>query len=234
MLSISELGKPRGVTAAGVGWRRGESAPPREGILPSANKPQPFPPSPPPHAPFVGHLGESVDDADQVIHKEGCSTTASGQDSWYVPPPRTSSATAPHPFPPCAPHCLLASRSQLSNSSTLCIISLGSKRSLASQADIPEPKRRRTALKRSHPATSGTEAGPGPSAPVDDESELVALRRTLQQVQQDLSALQQDQSALQQDQRQLDDITRGIQHDLDEAQPRDTLRFLEEHFTCAL
>ena len=55
----------------------------------------------------------------------------------------------------------------------------------------------------------------------------MALRRTLQQVQEDLSALQKDQ-------RQLDDITRGIQRDLDEAQPRDTLRFLEEHFTCAL
>ena len=55
----------------------------------------------------------------------------------------------------------------------------------------------------------------------------MALRRTLQQVQEDLSALQQDQ-------RQLDDLTRGIRHDRVEAQPRDTLRFLEEHFTCAL
>jgi len=99
--------------------------------------------------------------------------------------------------------------------------------------DIPEPKRRRTARKSSRPPASETEAaqpssGPSPSAsPVDSESELAALKRTLQQVQEDLSSLQQDQ-------RQLDDITRGIQHDLDEAQPRDTLRFLEEHFTCAL
>ena len=61
----------------------------------------------------------------------------------------------------------------------------------------------------------------------DDNSELTGLKRTLQQFQEDLAVLQKDQ-------RQLDDITRGIQHDLDETQPRDTLRFLEEHFTCAL
>jgi len=106
----------------------------------------------------------------------------------------------------------------------------GSKRSLDSQMDIPEPKRRRTARKRSLPPAPETEVAQplsGSSSPADNESELAALKRTLQQVQEDLSALQQDQ-------RQLDDITRGIQHDLDEAQPRDTLRFLEEHFTCAL
>jgi len=96
--------------------------------------------------------------------------------------------------------------------------------------DAPEPKRRKTARKRSLPPASEVEVAeplPGPSPPVDNESELAALKRTLHQVQEALSALQQDQ-------RQLDDITRGIQHDLDEAQPRDTLRFLEEHFTCAL
>jgi small-conductance mechanosensitive channel len=95
---------------------------------------------------------------------------------------------------------------------------------------MPEPKRRRTAHKKSRPAASETEApqsSSGPSAPFDEDSELVALRKTLQQVQEDLSVLQQDQ-------RQVDDITRGIQHDRDEAQPRDTLHFLEEHFTCAL
>jgi len=106
-----------------------------------------------------------------------------------------------------------------------------SKRPLDSREDIPEPKRRRIARKGGRPVASETEApqsSSGPSAPPDDDpSELADLRRTLQQVQEDLSALQQDQ-------RQLDDVTRGIQHDLDEAQPRDTLRFLEEHFTCAL
>ncbi|KAF9650793.1 hypothetical protein BDM02DRAFT_1260299 [Thelephora ganbajun] len=106
----------------------------------------------------------------------------------------------------------------------------GSKRSLDSQENTPEPKRRRTALKRIRPATSETEepqSSSDSSVLFNDESELMALRRTLQQVQEDLSALQQDQ-------RQLDDITRGIQRGLDEAQPRDALRFLEEHFTCAL
>lgn len=106
----------------------------------------------------------------------------------------------------------------------------GSKRPLDSQEDTPEPKRRRTAHKVSVSVTPEAEIPQlpsGPSAPLNDDSELVALRKTLQQVQEDLSALQKDQ-------RQLDDITRGIQHDLDEAQPRDTLRFLEEHFTCAL
>ncbi|KAF9779158.1 hypothetical protein BJ322DRAFT_443595 [Thelephora terrestris] len=106
----------------------------------------------------------------------------------------------------------------------------GSKRSLDPQEDTLETKRRRTAHKRSRPVSSEAEApqsSSDPSAPFDEESELVALRKTLQQVQEDLSALQQDQ-------RHLDDVTRGIQHDLDEAQPRDTLRFLEEHFTCAL
>jgi len=106
----------------------------------------------------------------------------------------------------------------------------GPKRSLDPQEDSPEPKRRRTARKRTRPATSVTEApqsSSGSPASFDDGSELTALRRTLQQVQEDLSALQQDQ-------RQPDDITRGIQHDLDETQPHDTLRFLEEHFTCVL
>lgn len=120
----------------------------------------------------------------------------------------------------------------LSNYSTnrpRCLLSPAPKRSLDSQEDTHESKRRRTARKSSRPATSEAE-GPSSSsssALFDEESELVALRKTLQQVQEDLSALQQDQ-------RQLDDITRGIQHDLDEAQPRDMLRFLEEHFTCAL
>lgn len=107
---------------------------------------------------------------------------------------------------------------------------LGSKRPLNPQEDVPGPKRRRTALKKSRPAAPETEtaqSSSGHPASADDESELAALRRTLQQVQENLSALQQDQ-------RQPDNITRGIQHDLDEAQPRDTLRFLEEHFTCAL
>ena len=107
---------------------------------------------------------------------------------------------------------------------------LGSKRPLDSQEDVPELKRRKIARKKSRPAASEPEeirSSPGPLAPPNTESELAALRRTLQQVQEDLSSLQKDQ-------RQLDDITRGIQHDLDEAQPRDTLRFLEEHFTCAL
>jgi hypothetical protein len=101
---------------------------------------------------------------------------------------------------------------------------------LDSQEDTPEPKRRRTAGKRPRLSNSHTEPSPstsGPLAPFDEESELVALRKTLQQVQEDLSSIQQDQ-------RQLDDITRGLQRDRDEAQPRDTLRFLEEHFTCAL
>ena len=96
--------------------------------------------------------------------------------------------------------------------------------------DIPEPKRRRTTRKRSLPPASEMEAAQplsGPSLPTDNDSELAALKRTLQLVKEELSALRQDQ-------RQLDDITRSIQHDLDEAQPRDTLRFLEEHFTCAL
>lgn len=121
-------------------------------------------------------------------------------------------------------------RSQLSNSSAPCSVSTGPKRSLDPQEDSPEPKRRRTARKRTRPATSVTEApqsSSGSLASFDDGSELTALRQTLQQVQEDLSALQQDQ-------RQPDDITRAIQHDLDETQPRDTLRFLEEHFTCVL
>lgn len=109
-------------------------------------------------------------------------------------------------------------------------VSPGSKRAPGLQEDTPKPKRRRSARKRTRPATSDTEALPsssGSSASFDYDSELIALRRTLQQVQEDLSSLQQDQ-------RQLDDITRGMQHDLDELQPYDTLRFLEEHFTCAL
>lgn len=103
------------------------------------------------------------------------------------------------------------------------------KRPLDQQEEAPEPKRRRTVHKRSGPAAPGTETQSSSSSLTltDDESELVALRRTLQQTQHDLSVLQQDQ-------QQLDDITRGIQRDLDEAQPRETLRFLEEHFTCAL
>ena len=119
---------------------------------------------------------------------------------------------------------------EILNSSALYFISSAPKRSLDSQEDTTEPKRRRAAGKRSRPVSSDTEASQStsaPSAPFDEESELVALRRTLQQVQEDLSALQQDQ-------RQLDDLTRGIRHDRVEAQPRDTLRFLEEHFTCAL
>jgi len=105
-----------------------------------------------------------------------------------------------------------------------------SKRPLDSQEDMPELKRRRTTGKRSRPASSETETSQstsGSSAPSDEESEVVALRKTLQQVQEDYSALQHDK-------RQLDDIIRDIQHDRDEAQPRDALRFLEEHFTCAL
>ena len=111
-----------------------------------------------------------------------------------------------------------------------CFASLGSKRSLNSQEDVPEPKRHRTGRKRFRPAASETEAAQsssGPAVSADDESELVALRRTLQQVQEDLPTLQNDQ-------RQPNYITRGIQRDLDEARPRDTLRFLEEHFKCAL
>lgn len=119
---------------------------------------------------------------------------------------------------------------EILDSSALYLISSGSKRSLDTQGDTPEPKRRRTAGKRSRPASSETEASQstsGPSAPFDEESELAALKKTLEQVQEDLSALQQAQ-------RQVEDITRGVQHDRDEALPRDSLRFLEEHFTCAL
>lgn len=116
------------------------------------------------------------------------------------------------------------------NSSTPNFTTSGSKRPWDSQDDTPEPKRRRTAGKRSRPASSDTEtlqSTAGSSAPFDEESELVALRKTLQQVQEDLSSIQQDQ-------RQFNDITLGLQRDWDEAQPRETLRFLEEHFTCAL
>ena len=106
----------------------------------------------------------------------------------------------------------------------------GSKRSLDPQEDTPVPKRRRIARKKTRPTgASGTEAlqsSSGTLGPSSDDSELTALRRTLQQVQKDLSVLQRDQ-------RQLDDITRGIRHGLDEAQPHDTLQFFEEHFTCA-
>lgn len=104
------------------------------------------------------------------------------------------------------------------------------KRSLDPQEDTLVQKRRRTAGKRPRAITSETETSQptsGSSAPFNEESELAELKKTLKQTQEDLSALQQDQ-------RQLDDITRGLQHDRDEAQPRDTLRFLEEHFTCAL
>jgi hypothetical protein len=45
---------------------------------------------------------------------------------------------------------------------------------------------------------------------------------------------QEDPSTPEQNRRQLDDVTGSKQHDQDEAWPRDTLRFLEEHFTCAL
>ena len=197
------------------------------GILPSTTQPSLSPPlSSSSHASLAGHLRENVEDADKVIRKGG-HPTGPGH-SWCVSHP--SSVTTLHPSPFYTPHGLPPSGSQLSNSSTPNFVSLGSKRSLDSQMDIPEPKRRRTARKRSLPPASETEVAqplPGPSPPTDNESELAALKRTLQQVQEDLSALQQDQ-------RQLDDMTRGIQHDLDEAQPRDTLRFLEEHFTCAL
>lgn len=119
---------------------------------------------------------------------------------------------------------------ELPNSYTVYFISSVTKRSLDSQEDTLEPKRRRAAGKRSRPASSekeATQSTSGSSAPFEEESELVTLRKTLQQVQEDLSALKQDQ-------RQPEDITRGLQHDRDEALPRDTLRFLEEHFTCAL
>lgn len=109
-------------------------------------------------------------------------------------------------------------------------VTRGTKRSLESQDDTSEPKRRRTARKKSRPSaseTNGPQSSSGSSAPFDEESELVALRKTLQQVQEDLSTLQEDKT-------HLDAITRGIQHDLGEALPRETLRFLEEHFTCAL
>lgn len=109
-------------------------------------------------------------------------------------------------------------------------VSPGPKRPRGLQEDTPEPKRRRTARNMTRRALSEAEApqsSSGSSASSEGNSELAALRRTLQQVQEDLSALQKDQ-------RQLDDVTRGIQHDLDEAQPYNTLRFLEEHFTCAL
>jgi hypothetical protein len=143
--------------------------------------------------------------------------------------PHPSSVTTPHPPTLYATHGPQTSGSQLPNSSMLYFVSPVPKRPLDQQEEAPEPKRRRTVPKRSGPTAPGTETQSSSSSLTltDDESELVALRRTLQQVQHDLSALQQDQ-------QQLDDITRGIQHDLDEAQPRETLRFLEEHFTCAL
>jgi len=199
------------------------------GILPSTTQTLPFPsplPSSSSHASLAGHLRESLKDADEVIRKGGHPTDPGR--SWYVSHP--SSVTTVHPSPLYTPHIPLPSGSPLSNSSALNSVFLGSKRSLDSQIDIPEPKRRRTTRKRSLPPASEMEVAQplsGPSPSVDNNSELAALKLTLQQVQEDLSALQQDQ-------RQLDDITRGIQHDLDEAQPRDTLRFLEEHFTCAL
>ena len=155
-----------------------------------------------------------VEDADEVICEKGHSTVDS-DGSRYVFTHKTA----------VAPRCTI----EIPSSSVLFIISSGSKRPLDSQEDAPEPKRRRTAGKRSRLAseTDTSQSTSGASAPFDEESELVALRKTLQQVQEDLSSLQQDQ-------RQLDEITRGLQHDRDEAQPRDTLRFLEEHFTCAL
>lgn len=103
------------------------------------------------------------------------------------------------------------------------------KHSLDSQEDTLEPKRRRTAGKRTRLPGSDMETSQPTSvssAPLDEESELVILKKRLQTVQEDYSALQQDQ-------RQ-PNIPRGLQPDKNEVQPRDTLRFLEEHFTCAL
>ena len=106
----------------------------------------------------------------------------------------------------------------------------GSKRPPESQGDTPERKRRRPASKRIRPATSETEtlqSSSGSPAPFNEESDIVALRKTLQQVQEDVYSLREQQ-------RQLDGLTRGIQHNLGDDQPRHTLRFLEEHFMCVL
>ena len=202
------------------------------GILPPNNQqthPSPSSlPSRPPHASFAGHLGESVEDADQVIHKGGRSRVDSGNPRYVLLHICRNHLPS---FP--GPHTPAVHRPQDLNHLThtrSCFSSLGSKRSLNSQEDVPELKRRRTGLKKFRPAAPETEAAQSSSSPavsVDDESELAALRQTLQQVQEDLSVLQKDQ-------RQPDDITRSVQRDLDEARPRDTLRFLEEHFTCAL
>jgi len=211
-LSISEFGKHRNTVVGEWGGAEREQAGRGWDPFRPTSKNPPFSLSSPPLASFVGHPRESIEDADKVICKEGHSKTGSGY-SWYV------FRTGP-----------LTSRSHPSNSSGLCFASSGSKRPRDSQEDTPEPKRRRIARNRTLRAPSETEApqsSSGSSASFEGDSELAALRRTLQQVQEDLSALQKDQ-------RQLDDITRGIQHDLDKAQPYNTLRFLEEHFTCAL
>jgi hypothetical protein len=171
-------------------------------------------------ASFIGHLREVGRGCRQGRPRKGSLDSRPG--SLVV---RLISRTTPHPRARSA-----ALIVEILNSSALYLITSGSKRSLDLQEDTPELKRRRTAGKRSRPASSDTEtlySTAGSSAPSDEGSELVTLRKTLQQVQEDLSSIQQDQ-------RQLDNITRGLQRDRDEAQPRETLRFLEEHFTCAM
>jgi hypothetical protein len=169
----------------------------------------------PPHASFVGHLRESVEDADKVIRKEGYSTVDSGR-SRYVFRTRLAAYGPRDPIHLTYPR----SVSYLQVQSVLWT----RKRTPPSQ-NVAEPPAKGPV--RAPSETETPQSSSGSSAPSDEDSELAALRRPCNRSKKICLLSRQDQ-------RQLDDITRGIQHDLDEAQPRDTLRFLEEHFTCAL